>query len=73
MMGYMFDVPEALFDFLVTSNRIMRNSNKPGKVSVMLLGRVVKLSDYNDAFKSHVRMTIYQSEGRGWEKISLTK
>ena len=50
IMGYMVDVPEALVAFLVTGYWIMRNSNEPGKVSVMLLGRAGKSSDSKEAF-----------------------
>ena len=42
MMNCMVDVPVALVLFLVAGDFIMINPNKPGKVSVMLLGRVGK-------------------------------
>ena len=58
MMDCMVNVSAALFTFLVTRDWIMINSNKPGKVSVMLLGRVVKPSDSKDTLKSCVRMNI---------------
>ena len=45
MMGFMVDVSEALVAVLVTRYWILRNSKEPVKVTVMLLGRVGKLSD----------------------------
>ena len=39
----------------------------------MLLGRFGKQSDSKDAFKSHVRMKIKQSEGSGWGKDLIEK
>ena len=50
-MGCMVNVPAALVAFLVTGYYIMKNSNKTGKISVMLLGRFRKPSDSKDTFK----------------------
>ena len=69
----MVNVPEALVAFLVTGDWIMINSNKPGKVSVMLLGRVVKPSDSKDTLKSCVRMKIQQIKGDVWAKYLIEK
>ena len=68
MMGYMVDVPGTVVTFLVTGYWIMRNSNEPGEVSVILLGRVERLSDYKNSFKSRFRITIQKSEAGGWDK-----
>ena len=73
MMNCMVDVPAALVLFLVAGYFIMRNPNKPGKVSVMLLGRVGKSSDTKDSFESCVRMIIQQSKGSGCDKYFIDK
>ena len=51
----------------------MRDSNKPEKVSIVLLVRVGKKFDTKDTFESRVRMKIQQSEGVGWDKYSIDK
>ena len=61
MMGYMVDDPSDLVTFLVTRDWIIINSKKPGKASVMLLGRVRKSSDPKDAFEPCTKMTIQKS------------
>eukprot|EP00957_Ditylum_brightwellii_P127450 9718885-Ditylum_brightwellii.AAC.1 len=38
-MGCMIDIPTALVAFLILGDWIIRNSNKPGKLTIMLLGR----------------------------------
>ena len=73
MMDCMVNVSAALVTFLVTGDWIMINSNKPGKVSVMLLGRVVKPSDSKDTLKSCVRMKIQQIKGDVWAKYLIEK
>ena len=67
-MEFMADVPEALVTFLVTGDWTMLNSNRPEKVSVMLLGIFRKPSDSKDAFESRSRMKIHQIKGAGWDK-----
>eukprot|EP00957_Ditylum_brightwellii_P083301 6333580-Ditylum_brightwellii.AAC.1 len=62
-MGCMVDIPTALAAFLISGDWIVRNSNKPGKVTIMLLGRVGKSSNSKEAMEERVRMLIKQSEG----------
>ena len=52
---------------------MMINSNKPGKVSVMLISRVVKPYDSKDTLKSCVRMKIQQSKGDVYAKYLIEK
>ena len=73
MMDCMVNVSAALVTFLVTGDWIMINSNKPGKVSVMLLSRVVKPYDSKDTFMSCVRMNIQQIKGDVWAKYLIEK
>ena len=68
MMDCMVNVSSALFTFLVTRDWIMINSNKPVKVSVMLIVIFVKSSDSKDTLKSCVRMKIQQIKGEVWTK-----
>ena len=68
MMDCMVNVSSALVNFLVTGDWIMINSNKPVKVSVMLIVIFVKSSDSKDTLKSCVRMKIQQTKGEVWTK-----
>eukprot|EP00957_Ditylum_brightwellii_P086565 6586065-Ditylum_brightwellii.AAC.1 len=46
---------------------IVRNSNEPGKLTIMLIGKVGKSSDSKEAKEARVRMRIQQSEGGGMD------
>eukprot|EP00957_Ditylum_brightwellii_P211438 15366167-Ditylum_brightwellii.AAC.2 len=61
-MGCLVDIPTALVTFLVTGGWIMRNSIKPEKVSIMLIGSVGASSDLKVDMEKRVNMFIKQSK-----------
>eukprot|EP00957_Ditylum_brightwellii_P010521 797306-Ditylum_brightwellii.AAC.1 len=72
-MGCRVDIPSTLVTFLVKGDWFLRNSNKPGKVTVMLLGTADSTSDSQEDFEEKAQMILQQSEGDGLDADSIKK